>query len=122
MWENHNGLDIAIEEGTGAKAVLSGIVVEVRTSDTLGNVISYRTVNGYKITYAHLKTALKKVGDFVNQGDIIAYTGNTGLSTGPHLHYSVQWDGRYIDPYPLVDLEYTSEVEGEYAARGDSIN
>ena len=120
VWEFHNGIDIASEEGTEAVAVCDGRVVEIRKSETLGNVLVYETINGYRITYAHLKEALKETGDFIKQGEIIAKTGNTGLSTGPHLHYGVEYDGEYIDPYGFVDLDYTYEVVEEYRARGET--
>lgn len=119
--EFHNGIDISAEEGTGAKAVADGRITELRYSDTLGNVLIYETVNGYEITYAHLKGYNAETGDLVKQGEVIAYTGNTGLSTGPHLHYGIKIRDEYIDPYKLVDLPYTDEVIDEYEARGEVI-
>ncbi len=119
--EFHNGIDISSEEGNGAVAVADGRVIEVRTSKTLGNFMVYETVNGYKITYAHLKSVNKSVGDLVKQGEVIAFTGNTGLSTGPHLHYGIKFNDEYIDPFDFVDLPYTEEVAAEYEARGEKI-
>ncbi|MBQ2753449.1 MAG: M23 family metallopeptidase [Firmicutes bacterium] len=119
VWEFHNGIDIAAEEGTDAVAVCDGRVIEIRKSDTLGNVLVYETTNGYRITYAHLKEVLKHTGDLLKQGETIALTGNTGLSTGPHLHYGIEFGGTYIDPYEFVDLTYTDEVVEEYASRGE---
>ncbi len=119
VWEFHNGIDIAVEEGTDAVAVCDGRVVEIRKSETLGNVIVYETINGYRITYAHLKEILKQTGDLLRQGETVALTGNTGLSTGPHLHYGMEYDGQYIDPHGFVELDYTVEVREEYEARGE---
>lgn len=116
--ELHDGLDIAVSENTGAKAVRSGIVTQVRESDTLGNVIQYETEDGFTITYAHLNKTVAKVGDNIKQGQIIAKTGNTGLSTGPHLHYSVRKGDMLIDPMQFVNLKYTNEVVAEYDQRG----
>lgn len=119
--ELHNGIDIAVAEKTGAIAVKSGVVTEIRESPTLGNLLKFQTEDGYIIMYAHLYKALVKEGDNISQGQVIALTGNTGLSTGPHLHYSV-WKGTMLmNPMQFVDLRYTEDVKKEYAARGVNI-
>lgn len=119
--EFHNGIDISAEEGTEAVAVYDGEVIEIRVSKTLGNVMRYKTDNGYIVTYAHLKESLRAVGERFKQGDTLALTGNTGLSTGPHIHYGLELNGEYIDPYEFVNLPYTEDVAAEYAARGERI-
>ena len=116
--EYHNGLDIAVAENTQAVAVKSGIVTEVRNSETLGKVLKYETEDGYTVMYAHLNEKKKKKGENVKQGQIVAMTGNTGLSTGPHIHYSIWRGDMLINPMQFVDLNYTEEVKAEYLARG----
>ena len=116
--EYHNGLDIAVAENTQAVAVKSGIVTEVRNSETLGKVLKYETEDGYTVMYAHLNDVLVKKGENVKQGQIVAMTGNTGLSTGPHIHYSIWRGDMLINPMQFVDLKYTEEVKAEYLARG----
>ena len=116
--EYHNGLDIAVAENTQAVAVKSGIVTEVRNSETLGKVLKYETDDGYTVMYAHLNDVLVKKGENVKQGQIVAMTGNTGLSTGPHIHYSIWRGDMLINPMQFVDLNYTEEVKAEYLARG----
>ncbi len=116
--EYHNGLDIAVAENTQAVAVKSGIVTEVRNSETLGKVLKYETEDGYTVMYAHLNNVLVKKGENVKQGQIVAMTGNTGLSTGPHIHYSIWRGDMLINPMQFVDLNYTEEVKAEYLARG----
>ena len=116
--EYHNGLDIAVAENTQAVAVKSGIVTEVRKSETLGKVLKYETEDGYTVMYAHLNDVLVKKGENVKQGQIVAMTGNTGLSTGPHIHYSIWRGDMLINPMQFVDLNYTEEVKAEYLARG----
>lgn len=96
--EFHDGLDIAVAEGTAVAAVKSGVVTEVRHSATYGKMLRYETADGYEVMYAHLSQVLVKEGEKVRQGQRIARSGNTGLSTGPHLHYSVWKDGAFIDP------------------------
>ena len=116
--EYHNGLDIAVAEDTNAIAVRSGIVTEVRNSETLGNVLKYETEDGYCIMYAHLNSILVKKGENIKQGQIVAKTGNTGLSTGPHIHYSIWRGDMLINPMQFVNLNYTEDVKAEYLARG----
>lgn len=119
--EFHNGIDIGVGTGTKVAATRSGVVRAVRTSETFGKVLEFETEDGYKIMYAHLSEVLVKKGEKVKQGEIVAKSGNTGLSTGPHLHYSLWKDGKLIDPLYYVTLKYTEEVAAEYAARGESI-
>ena len=119
--EFHNGIDIGVAERTDVVAVKSGVVTVVRTSSTLGKVVEFETEDGHRVMYAHLSKVLVKVGDEITQGQAIARSGNTGLSTGPHLHYSIWKDGVLMDPMEYVTLEYTGEVAAEYSARGDSI-
>lgn len=119
--EFHNGLDIAMAEGTEVAAVKSGVVTKIRESDTYGLVLEYETNDGFRVQYAHLQKTLVKEGEKVRQGQAVAKSGNTGLSTGPHLHYSLWKDGVLLDPMEYVDLPYTAEVTAEYAARGEDL-
>jgi len=119
--ELHNGIDIGVGIGTEVAAVRSGVVTEIRTSATFGHVLEYETNDGYKVMYAHLSEILVKEGEKVKQGQVVAKSGNSGLSTGPHLHYSLWKNGKLIDPMDYVNLKYTQEVAAEYAARGASI-
>lgn len=119
--ELHNGLDIAAKEGTEVFAVQNGTVIEVDKSNTYGNYIKYKTDNGLVIMYAHLQKSIVKVNSKVKKGKVVAYSGNTGLSTGPHLHYTIFKNGKEIDPMPYVDLPHTTEVKDEYVMRGENI-
>lgn len=100
--ELHNGVDIAAEEGTDVIAVKSGTVTEVRTSATYGKVVRYDTSDGYEVMYAHLSEILVKQGETIKQGQVIAKSGNTGLTTGPHLHYSIWKDGELLNPQAFL--------------------
>lgn len=119
--EFHDGLDIAVPEGTPVAAAKSGTVTSVRESETLGLAVTFVTADGFEITYAHLREALVSAGDSVKQGQTVALSGSSGWSTGPHLHYTVKKDGVILDPMAFVDLPYTAEVEAEYAARGEKM-
>lgn len=104
-WELHNGLDIAAAEGTEVLAVKSGEVTEVRTSATYGKLLQYETEDGYTVMYAHLSKVLVKKGEQIRQGQVVAKSGNTGLSTGPHLHYSIWRNGELLDPLQFFAAE-----------------
>lgn len=103
--ENHDGLDIAVAEGTPVAAVRSGKVTEVRTSATYGKLVKYETEDGYTVMYAHLSEVLVQEGEEVRQGQIIARSGNTGLSTGPHLHYSLWKEETLLDPMDYLSAD-----------------
>lgn len=120
--EFHDGLDIAMAEGTAVAAVQSGTVTSVRQSETLGLVLEYETKSGFLVRYAHLQSVLVAEGETIRRGQTVAKSGNSGLSTGPHLHYSLYREGMLIDPMSYVSLPYTADVEAEYAARGEKMN
>jgi len=119
--EFHNGIDIAMPMGTQVMAVKEGMVTRIRNSATYGLVLEYETVDGHEVMYAHLSDVSVVVGEHIAQGQAVALSGNSGLSTGPHLHYSV-WKGEaLLDPMKLVTLHYTQDVVTEYRARGGMI-
>ncbi len=102
--EVHKGIDIGVPLDTKVVAVKSGEVTKVGTSPTYGNYVGYKTYDGYDVFYAHLNKAAVNVGDIVEQGQIIAYSGNTGSSTGPHLHYEIEYNNEMINPKEYVSL------------------
>lgn len=96
--EVHDGLDIAVPMGTPAIAVKEGRVLLVKNSVSYGLMVRYETYDGYIVTYGHLQEAFVKEGEKIQQGQVIAKTGNSGYSTGPHLHYAISRNGKIIDP------------------------
>ena len=103
--EFHDGLDIAVAEGTNVIAVRTGTVTEVRNSATYGKLLKYETEDGYEVMYAHLSAVLVKEGEKIKQGQVVAKSGNTGLSTGPHLHYSLFRHGELVDPLMFLSSD-----------------
>lgn len=101
--EFHNGIDISASLNTPVYAISNGKILDSGFSDTYGNYIKYITTDGYEIFYAHLNEVLIKSGD-IKIGDILGLVGNTGLSTGYHLHYSILKDDKYLDPLPFTNL------------------
>ena len=101
--EFHTGIDIPAGKGTPIKATNSGIVTVASYQSTgYGNRVIVDHGGGYKSLYAHCSSLAVKVGDYVVQGDTIAYVGSTGLSTGNHLHFEIRVNDQYVDPTPYV--------------------
>lgn len=99
----HKGIDIAGNIGDPIKAALDGKVIEAYYSSSYGNVITIEHGNGIQTLYAHCSKLLAKEGQDVKRGDIIAKIGNTGRSTGPHLHFELKVNGSAINPIKYID-------------------
>ena len=99
----HKGVDFAAPKGTPIFAAGNGIIEYAGNNGGYGKYIRIRHNNGYKTAYAHLNNFNKKIskGSRVNQGDIIAYVGSTGNSTGPHLHYEIILNNKQINPMKM---------------------
>lgn len=98
----HNGVDFAANIGSPVAAGLNCVVTiasPIGWNDGYGKTILLNCGNGTTIRYGHLSQINVSVGQHVGQGDIIALSGNTGRSTGPHLHFEVRVNGRVIDPF-----------------------
>ena len=98
----HNGMDFAGRPDSEVVVVASGIVVHVGRNDSYGQVIDVGHGGGYLTRYAHHKEALVKRGDVVRKGDVIALMGNSGRTTGPHVHFEILKDGTQVDPTRYV--------------------
>jgi murein DD-endopeptidase MepM/ murein hydrolase activator NlpD len=98
----HDGLDIANDSGTKIVAAGSGIVTYSGWNGGYGRVIIISHGYGYKSVYAHNRKNLVEVGERVKKGQVIAELGNTGRSTGPHLHFEVYYKGNKIDPLKIL--------------------
>lgn len=101
--EAHHGIDIAAPEGTPVKATRKGEVVQVGWSDTYGNVIVVNHGDGIESLYGHLGGVSVKVGWPVIAGKEIGSCGNTGKSSGPHLHFEIRKNGRSVDPMEFIE-------------------
>lgn len=106
--KGHNGIDFGVTKGTPVRAVLSGVVEETGNTDLKSGCYSYgkwvfiRHYNGLASVYGHLSLVTAKAGDKVKTGDIVAYSGSTGYSTGPHLHLSL-FASQGVSVQPLVN-------------------
>ena len=111
----HHGIDIVAKEGEPVFASASGVVLFSEWTYTYGNLIIIYHRDGYFTHYAHNKQNFKNALDIVERGDVIAQVGDTGSSTGPHLHFEIWKDFVPMDPldyfpeYTLKDLTSHNE-------------
>ena len=101
--QNHIGIDIAANSGSQIKAAMDGKVTVASYNSSYGNFIKIENA-GVMTVYAHCQSLNVKEQDEVKQGQIIALVGSTGNSTGPHLHFEIRRDGRFINPRYVVDF------------------
>lgn len=101
----HSGVDLAVAEGTPVYAADNGkVIVAEDSGNGYGNYIIIDHQNGFKTLYGHNSELLVSVGDIVAKGDKIALSGNTGNSTGPHLHFEVHVNDEKVDPQQYLAL------------------
>lgn len=98
----HSGIDFAAAVGTPIKATSPGIVEDIKNDKYFGLIVTLLHENGFVTKYGHCSQILVSKHERVNKGQTIALVGNTGLSTGPHLHYEVIKDGKNIDPLSII--------------------
>lgn len=99
---NHNGIDFGCQIGTEIYAAGSGKITLSEYNKTFGNYIMIEHDGGFCTVYAHLNQLMVSKGETVNKGQKIAQSGNTGRSTGAHLHYEIRLSGTPIDPKPFL--------------------
>ena len=106
----HHGVDYLIPEGTPVFATADGVVKSLSEKNTShGKAITIDHGNGYETSYSHLLDIRVKKGQSVKRGDIIALSGNSGLSFAPHLHYEVVYNSMRVDPVHYFFLELNAE-------------
>jgi murein DD-endopeptidase MepM/ murein hydrolase activator NlpD len=101
----HHGVDVAAPAGTLIKAAQSGRVVFSGQLGEYGNTIILEHENGCRTLYGHAARNLVTAGEQVSEGQMIGMVGNTGRSTGPHLHFELQKEGERIDPATLGEAK-----------------
>jgi len=102
IYRPHHGIDCGAKMGTPLLAINAGKVSFSGYSKSYGNVVKIRYAGGYESLYAHQSKRAVKVGQIVQKGQIIGYIGSTGQSTGPHLHFGLMKNGRWIDPMKVL--------------------
>ena len=102
VYRTHYGIDIGAPKGAYVVAANSGVVTTASYLSSYGNAVIIDHGGGVSTVYAHGSEILTTVGTKVNKGDIIMKVGSTGLSTGPHLHFGVTVNGKYVNPMPYL--------------------
>ncbi len=101
----HGGIDLACPQGTKIYAALSGTVTSTGYNSSYGNYVIVTHHSGYTTLYGHMSKILAKKGQFVTNATNIGLVGSTGMSTGPHLHFSVYKNGRGINPVSVTKFK-----------------
>jgi murein DD-endopeptidase MepM/ murein hydrolase activator NlpD len=101
-WRLHAGIDLGVGTGTPVRASKAGTVVRAGWDEVFGNVVVLDNGGGYQTLYAHNSRLVVLVGDEVGQGQVISYSGTTGWSTGPHLHFEIHYRGAPVDPLLML--------------------
>ena len=102
QWKFHNGVDLANSQGTPIYAVRSGKVTVATYGGTYGYYVTINHGDGYSSLYAHMTHYVVSKGDTVSKGQLIGYMGSTGRSTGPHLHFSIFYNGSSVNPMNYI--------------------
>ena len=103
--DNHPGLDVAAPKGTAIKAAAGGTVIFAGSGSPYGgygNIVVIQSNSSTAIRYAHCSKIYVRRGEVVEQGQVIAAVGSTGISTGNHLHFEIRYNGKKIDPQKYV--------------------
>jgi murein DD-endopeptidase MepM/ murein hydrolase activator NlpD len=113
----HTGIDFSAREGTEVYATADGVVKKAYRNGGYGNYLVISHSNGYSTAYGHLKSFAVKRGERVERGQLVGQVGNTGRSTGPHLHYEVLLNKKPINPYKYLQVARLSEALSAVAER-----
>jgi len=104
----HEGIDFLVDTGTAVHAAAGGLVTAAQFHPQYGYVIDIDHGNDFTTRYAHNSKLLVKAGDLVQRGAIIAESGSTGRSTGPHVHFEVRYKGVAQNPNRFLQVRATS--------------
>ena len=110
----HRGVDIRGRMGSDVKATGAGTVKTQNYDKVKGRYIVLDHGNGFRTKYAHLKKSLVQEGDIVKRGQVIGLVGNSGRSTGPHVHYEIHYDDKIVNPTRFVRIaKYLKKGKGK---------
>lgn len=110
----HDGVDIAVPVGTALYSTVKGTIVDSHYSDSAGHMVIVENESGWRITFMHMDSRTVSVGQRIEQGQLVGYSGNTGNSTGPHLHIRVHdADDQPVNPVFIIPFS-TAEASETY--------
>lgn len=101
----HNGVDLAIAQGTPIYATKSGYVSTATYNYVYGYYVTINHMDGFSSLYGHMTNFIVSEGEYVTRGQVIGYVGSTGWSTGPHLHFTIYYNGSTVNPMDYVTLQ-----------------
>ena len=101
-WRFHNGVDLSASSGTPIVATRSGKVTVAQYSSSAGYYVTVDHQDGFQSKYLHMTHYIVSVGDYVTAGQVIGYVGSTGVSTGAHLHFTIVYNGNYVNPADYI--------------------
>lgn len=111
-WAFHSGIDLGVWYGSKIMAPTDGVITYAGYKSGYGKMVEIDHGNGFKTRFGHLRRVTVKKGKHVKMGDKVAESGNTGRSTGPHLHYEVWFKGKPVDPNPYLEAsEHVLEIQ-----------
>lgn len=102
---SHNGIDLAVPTGTPVKSSTAGTIIQSGWNGGYGISVYVDCGNGMVIRYGHLSESYVEIGQTISQGETLGLSGNTGNSTGPHLHFEMRVNDAVVDPLLYLDLE-----------------
>ncbi|HIP60582.1 MAG TPA: M23 family metallopeptidase [Campylobacterales bacterium] len=117
---HHSGIDMSAEIGTPIYAPADGVVEYAKHKGSYGNYLLINHPFGFKTAYGHLEKFAVKSGDYIAKGDLIGYVGNTGRSTGAHLHYEIRYLHKWLNPDKF--LTWSSQTYEEVMASERLVN
>ncbi len=103
QYKLHTGIDIGAPTGANFIAVADGLVIKAGWSAAYGNMVIIDHGGGVTTLYAHGSEIVAEVGQFVSRGDVVLKVGSTGYSTGPHAHFEVRINGKYVQPLNFLE-------------------
>lgn len=110
IWRKHEGIDLTAPIGTAVYASGNGVISQSQWRNGYGELIEVNHGFGYKSRYAHLSKRFVQVGDSVTRGQVIGEVGNTGVSSGPHLHYEVRYRDNTVNPIHYFNKDMSEEA------------
>lgn len=102
VWKMHKGVDLASSKGDEIVAVRSGVVSRATYDSSSGYYVVVNHGDGYSSLYMHMTHYVVSVGQTVTAGQLLGYVGSTGVSTGPHLHFSITYNGTHVNPADYI--------------------
>jgi murein DD-endopeptidase MepM/ murein hydrolase activator NlpD len=110
QWYLHKGVDLAYGYGVPIVSTANGKVLEADYDEGYGNFVVIRHKYGFYTKYAHMQRTYVRPGQDITQGDVLGTMGNTGLSTGPHLHYEVRIGSQVVDPVKYINMTDNQDI------------